>query len=194
MSKGKVVLLNNKLKLLRKNLGLSQEAFCKSLEEMRLNVSLSTIKRAERGQNINYRSARLLAQFFNVKLPTIIEINATIKNDSDSYLIVMHVSNSAKHERQLINAISENGVDIARKKTGELLIGIINIHNINNVIDSIVKLNSKLTVKEKIMFSLCMKSSKQNINSLQYTFSDSDFSKLTESVLEVENRAPSLNQ
>lgn len=64
---GKVVLDTRKLKTRRKQLGYSQEALSYECEKRRLKVSLATIKRAETGKPVTYRTARDLAEFFSLQ-------------------------------------------------------------------------------------------------------------------------------
>jgi transcriptional regulator with XRE-family HTH domain len=54
------------LKLLRKKAGLSQFRLSDSLMDCRRYVSSATIKRVETGGVMTYRTAGLLAQFYNV--------------------------------------------------------------------------------------------------------------------------------
>ncbi|MBY4675180.1 helix-turn-helix domain-containing protein [Marinobacterium arenosum] len=63
---GKVVLDTRKLKARRKQLGYSQEALSYECEKKRLKVSLATLKRAETGKPVTYRTARDLAEFFSL--------------------------------------------------------------------------------------------------------------------------------
>jgi len=68
---GKLKLNAEKLKSLRKEMGLSQEALADQCFSSGQRVSLSTIKRAELGRPILYRTAKSLASFFNTELPDI---------------------------------------------------------------------------------------------------------------------------
>ncbi|OMH36559.1 helix-turn-helix transcriptional regulator [Motiliproteus sp. MSK22-1] len=67
-SPGKIKLNRTKLKNLRKNMGYSQEAMADKCRQKRIRVSISSIKRAESGHSVNYRTARELALFFGVEI------------------------------------------------------------------------------------------------------------------------------
>jgi len=60
------------LKELRKTLCLSQEDMAYACEQRHLRVSIATIKRAESGKLVSYRTARELAAFFNVELDSLL--------------------------------------------------------------------------------------------------------------------------
>ena len=60
------------LKVLRQRAGLSQEAVSEGCLEKRLCVSLASIKRAEAGKAVLYRTARHLATFYGVDVSTLI--------------------------------------------------------------------------------------------------------------------------
>lgn len=65
---GRVNLNIAQLKLLRLALGMSQEALSESCANRRLPLSLASIKRAESGKPVLYRTARGLSTFFGVPL------------------------------------------------------------------------------------------------------------------------------
>lgn len=67
-SDGKIALDPETLKRLRKQLGFSQEALAEHCFDQRLCVSIASIKRAETGKSVLYRTARHLAQVFAVEL------------------------------------------------------------------------------------------------------------------------------
>lgn len=68
MSDGRVVLNPLFLKRLRQKRGLSQEALAQACAENRLCLSLASIKRAEAGKPVLYRTARHLATFYGTDL------------------------------------------------------------------------------------------------------------------------------
>ncbi len=70
---GRVSLNRNALVNLRKEKGLSQEMVALMCAEQRRCVSIASIKRAELGKNILFRTARNIAGFFEVELTSIIE-------------------------------------------------------------------------------------------------------------------------
>jgi len=72
---GRVSLARDVLLNLRRNKGLSQELVALMCAEQRLCVSIASIKRAELGKNILFRTARDIAQFFDVGLDTLIASN-----------------------------------------------------------------------------------------------------------------------
>ena len=65
---GRVNLNIEQLKRLRLGLGMSQEALSESCANQRLSLSLASIKRAESGKPVLYRTARQLSSFFGVPL------------------------------------------------------------------------------------------------------------------------------
>ena len=67
-SPGKIKLCRTTLKHFRKSMGYSQEAMADQCQRKCIQVSISSIKRAESGRLVNYRIARELARFFNVKI------------------------------------------------------------------------------------------------------------------------------
>lgn len=65
---GRVMLDGAILKQLRQQIGLSQEALAQRCVDMRLCVSIASIKRAEAGRPVIYRTARHLASSFGLAL------------------------------------------------------------------------------------------------------------------------------
>lgn len=65
---GYVELNRTVLKQLRKLNGLSQEQLAFSCSEQMIFLSLSTIKRAETGKSVLYRSASQFARFYKVPM------------------------------------------------------------------------------------------------------------------------------
>ncbi|WNO07719.1 transporter substrate-binding protein [Teredinibacter sp. KSP-S5-2] len=72
MNDGKLQLDAKKLKSLRKKSGLSQEALANRCFAAGQQISLATIKRAELGRPILYRTAKCLASYYNTTLEDII--------------------------------------------------------------------------------------------------------------------------
>ncbi len=68
---GRLILNSKALKLLRQALHLSQEEMADMCAQQHLQISLSSIKRAETGFPVRYRIARELAQFFQVSVNTL---------------------------------------------------------------------------------------------------------------------------
>jgi len=88
---GRVSLRREVLTNLRKEKGLSQELVALMCAEQRLCVSISSIKRAETGKNILFRTARNISTFFKVNLVDIIDTgrkpnNNTIDQPTPIYL------------------------------------------------------------------------------------------------------------
>jgi transcriptional regulator with XRE-family HTH domain/tetratricopeptide (TPR) repeat protein len=71
---GRVVLQSQQLKALRLRRGLSQEALADYCSGERLCVSIATIKRAESGKSLLYRTARHLAQAYEVSLESLLAV------------------------------------------------------------------------------------------------------------------------
>ncbi|QUX97263.1 XRE family transcriptional regulator [Marinomonas sp. CT5] len=68
---GRVPLNADALKEHRRRIGLSQEKLAEQCLKKGLHVSISSIKRAELGTNVLYRTAKQLAQFYNVPVETL---------------------------------------------------------------------------------------------------------------------------
>ena len=84
---GRVSLDRDVLLNLRRQKGYSQELVAFMCAEQRLCVSIASIKRAELGKNILFRTARNIAQFFDV------EINSLIaSNDAPAVVPIAHNS------------------------------------------------------------------------------------------------------
>lgn len=77
VSDGRIVLDPERLKTLRKKLGLSQSALAERCFDRRLCVSIASIKRAEAGKSLLYRTARHLAQIYQVELESMLLPNET---------------------------------------------------------------------------------------------------------------------
>ncbi len=56
------------LKVLRRSKGLSQEAMARDCFHKGYTVSLATLKRAESGKPVLYRTASNIAKYYNVQL------------------------------------------------------------------------------------------------------------------------------
>lgn len=65
---GRVKLNTTRLKALRKSLGMSQEYMACQCRCHAYCVSLATLKRAEAGHSVYYRTVRELARFFNISV------------------------------------------------------------------------------------------------------------------------------
>ncbi|UFN71422.1 helix-turn-helix domain-containing protein [Vibrio alginolyticus] len=65
---GRIPLNVLRLKELRKKLGLSQERLAEECFQQGFVVSIASIKRAESGANVLYRTASNLAEYFSVPL------------------------------------------------------------------------------------------------------------------------------
>ncbi|KNC68401.1 helix-turn-helix domain-containing protein [Pseudoalteromonas ardens] len=63
---GRVKLNCHRLKELRKSLGLSQEKLACACQDQALCVSIATLKRAECGSRVYYRTAGDLARFYQI--------------------------------------------------------------------------------------------------------------------------------
>jgi transcriptional regulator with XRE-family HTH domain len=74
---GRVVLNGPALKKLRQQQGLSQEALAELCQQQHLCVSIASIKRAEAGRCVLYRTARHLAAVHQVPLDGLADVQAT---------------------------------------------------------------------------------------------------------------------
>ncbi len=106
---GRVSLDRQVLIDLRREQGLSQELFALMCAEQRLCVSIASIKRAETGKNIIYRTARDISKFFNV------ELSAIVTNGR---------SESAKKARA-----DENQVDFSVSATRQIVVLFVNLES-----------------------------------------------------------------
>ncbi|MBC7453196.1 MAG: AAA family ATPase [Massilia sp.] len=70
---GKVILDSDRLKALRKQRGLSQDALAQVCLEHRLCVSIASIKRAETGKPVLYRTASHLARVYMLPLEQLVQ-------------------------------------------------------------------------------------------------------------------------
>ncbi|TFW27733.1 AAA family ATPase [Massilia horti] len=73
---GKVILNPDRLKALRKQLGLSQDALAELCMKHRLCVSIASIKRAETGKPVLYRTASHLARVYARELEELVQAPA----------------------------------------------------------------------------------------------------------------------
>ena len=71
-SDGKITLNRERLKSLRRTLGISQEQLAFQCAEQGLCVSVASIKRAETSKNILYRTARDIARFYQLTVEELI--------------------------------------------------------------------------------------------------------------------------
>ena len=65
---GRLLLNSRNLKILRKKKGLSQEKLAEKCKENRIQVSIASIKRAETGKQVLYRTAAALACYYQVSI------------------------------------------------------------------------------------------------------------------------------
>ncbi len=71
-SAGRVLLDSERLRELRRGLLLSQEELATQCWQRRLRVSIATLKRAETGRPVLFRTARALASFFDVPVRSLL--------------------------------------------------------------------------------------------------------------------------
>jgi transcriptional regulator with XRE-family HTH domain len=72
---GRIHLNTNQLKKLRKYKGYSQEKLAFECSEHYIQISLATIKRAETGKSVLYRTAASLAQFYQISIEELINVS-----------------------------------------------------------------------------------------------------------------------
>ncbi|MES2151815.1 MAG: AAA family ATPase [Pseudomonadota bacterium] len=101
---GRIALDAALLKQLRKARGLSQEALAELCMQRQLAVSIASIKRAETGKVVLYRTARHLATVFDVELDTLVEAGAggpepapppAVAEAGLRYVIALHIALAA---------------------------------------------------------------------------------------------------
>jgi transcriptional regulator with XRE-family HTH domain len=69
---GKLTLNPARLKSLRRAWGMSQESLAQLCVDKHLSISIASIKRAEAGKPVLYRTARHLAQLYQVELASLV--------------------------------------------------------------------------------------------------------------------------
>ncbi len=79
---GRIALNATLLKEQRKKFGLSQEKLAEACLKQGLSVSVSSIKRAELGMNVLYRTATQLAAFYSISLDKLLANTAPINAPS----------------------------------------------------------------------------------------------------------------
>ncbi|MCJ8319137.1 MAG: hypothetical protein MJK12_05860 [Colwellia sp.] len=172
----KILLNNNELKILRRNKGLSQEATCHALTELKSGVSLSTIKRAESGKQINLRSARLLCNFFGVSIESLL-ISPLPSSEKHSSIPIPNTPISAKilvlgilitysddeciyTKEQLLNSITDELITlnfIVTEKINNYLVAYLHIDKEYANFEVVLKLLGRLENKSPHIFQACMK-------------------------------------
>lgn len=78
---GKILMNKNKLKQLRMQQGLSQQALVDCFYDNNIQISIATLKRAEVGKPVHYRIARAFACYFSL---SIMELTINDKNNVPS--------------------------------------------------------------------------------------------------------------
>jgi len=68
---GRMLLNSKNLKKLRKIKGLSQEKLAQECKDHRIQLSIASIKRAETGKQVLYRTAAALASYYQVSIDEI---------------------------------------------------------------------------------------------------------------------------
>lgn len=76
---GRISLSSSTLKELRKKSGLSQEKLAEQCLKQGLLVSVSSIKRAELGMNVLYRTATHLAAFYGISVDDLLTDTTPVK-------------------------------------------------------------------------------------------------------------------
>ncbi len=158
MMDGKLRLNANKLKSLRKKKSISQETMANQCFSSGQQISLATLKRAELGRPILYRTAKCLASFFSVELNDILE---DIPNSNSHYKSNGNIHNLNKKPligRQYETQQLEQALEIIRNKNSGRLVyirgvaGIGKTHLVTYFLNNInseefqtitIKLNSK---------------------------------------------------
>lgn len=105
---GRIVLDSILLKGLRKNLGVSQETLAERCFNKQLCVSIASIKRAETGKAVLYRTARHLADIFEV------DVSALVRPAGASTLAGQGPSSPPSHQLDAHGANAAAALDDAR--------------------------------------------------------------------------------
>jgi|GEM_PF-1546732 len=82
---GTVVLDKHKLKSFRRQIGLSQEALADACFKHQVSLSIASIKRAETGKRVLYRTAQSFAKVFGVPIANLVEQKGSISNYQGRY-------------------------------------------------------------------------------------------------------------
>ncbi|WP_047391665.1 MULTISPECIES: AAA family ATPase [Chitinibacter] len=110
LSDGRVVLDSERLKQLRRQSGLSQEALAQRCFEQRLCVSIASIKRAETLKPVLYRTARHLASFYSVTLEELLASPLAPANAPSSHSpTTRSAPEIAFHEQRDVVCLQLNG-------------------------------------------------------------------------------------
>jgi transcriptional regulator with XRE-family HTH domain len=99
---GRIVLDAATLKELRKKHGLSQEALAQLCFDRHLRVSIASIKRAEAGKPLLYRTAKHLAMYFGVPMMTLAATHLAVSPTAASTLAHAEQNAQAKPDSEVI--------------------------------------------------------------------------------------------
>jgi len=115
---GRVVLDPERLKALRKTLGMSQSALAERCFDQRLCLSIASIKRAETGKSVLYRTARHLAELYDIELGEVLR-GSTMVEDEAAPLPPL---DEEEHEPRRVIALHMSAVPAAlREACGQLV-------------------------------------------------------------------------
>lgn len=85
---GRVFLDISKLKINRRKMGLSQMGFAEYSTSIRKPISIASIKRAELGHPVIYRTALILAKLYQVEVTEIIAHEEPLENKDEPFTIL----------------------------------------------------------------------------------------------------------
>lgn len=105
---GKIKLDAKKLKSLRRQVGVSQEGLITLLHEHNIYLSISSLKRAELGKYVHYRTARLISDFYQKDLAKLEVISCDDSSVSQSHCQHCGVLQQASEEGEMADLLREN--------------------------------------------------------------------------------------
>lgn len=121
---GRLRLDRERLKQHRKRLGLSQEALAEYCFDRRLCVSIASIKRAESGKAVLYRTARHLAEIYEVEVETLsvdaeeaAAVSAADVEEMESARVLIQLHALAADESALASWVDHFGGSLAQGGT-----------------------------------------------------------------------------
>ena len=172
---GKTILCKRKLKALRRKYGLSQDVFCDAMSEQNMAVSLSTIKRAESGRQINLRSARLIADYYQVDIHSLqvessIETKKIVKVEQNQeyvftlgILVVKAAEEKFETVRQVLisisNSLSKHNIELL-DSVSNYLVAPFSSHNELTGLGLVLEIIDKHKQKTKHSIRVCIKKSR----------------------------------
>ncbi|MGR5141067.1 helix-turn-helix domain-containing protein [Photobacterium sp. DNB23_23_1] len=110
----KLMLNSKRIKQLRQQNGLSQEAFADACEQRLIRISIATIKRAETNRPVSLRTAKNIATFYDV------DLDELVTDYKDAVPLPHTTNNNYSNSLYLLISIQTNNENIEKTITSEL--------------------------------------------------------------------------